>query len=49
MTGLKVRKSANKDQVHVCPGLASEEGDAVGMSCSLFGIAVRRCKCGRTG
>ena len=26
-----------------------EEWDAVGMSCTLFGIAVRRCKCGRTG
>ena len=26
-----------------------EERDAVGMSCTLFGIAVRRCRYGRMG
>ena len=26
-----------------------EEWGTVGMSCTLFGIAVRRCKCGKSG
>ena len=45
-----MRKSANKDWVHMCLGLASgEQGawDAAGMLCTLFGIAVRRCKYGK--
>ena len=29
--------------------LKGEEWDAVGVSCTLFGIAVRRSKCGKTG
>ena len=45
-------KSANKDRFMCLLDLIQgkgEEWDAVGMSCTLFGIAVRRCKCGTTG
>ena len=44
-------KSVTKDRFHVSSRLASGrgKGGAVGMRCTLFGIAVRRYKCGRTG